>query len=241
MDSMGIDLASLPCRDMVPKNHENLFGYHRSAPNQVRYIKDMNVYIVTAVISLFAYLWSRPKPAQVDSVPLRHRHPWQKLFQNFQLICIAGILSRYQECILSKIAFLVANRWYHMPTSHLTSTKQKRHQRLCFWYRKYLHVLFVFCHYYWSKTIYYRRSHFSITYYRRCSFCSVTEALPCGVGYLWGSTLFVRCWVWADRSLTVEITTGSPIFHSEVWSCFLCNKNGVRNCFDSYGMISMEW
>ena len=68
MDSMGIDLASLPCRDMVPKNHENLFGYHRSAPNQVRYIKDMNVYIVTAVISLFAYLWSRPKPAQVDSV-----------------------------------------------------------------------------------------------------------------------------------------------------------------------------
>ena len=110
MDSMGIDLASLPCRDMVPKDHENLFGYHRSAPNQVRYIKDMNVYIVTAVISLFAYLWSRPKPAQVDYVPLRHCHPRKKVFQNFQLICFPGNPRRRQECILSKIFFLVANR-----------------------------------------------------------------------------------------------------------------------------------
>ena len=56
---------------------------------------------------------------------LRQCHPWKKLFQNFQLICFPGNPRRHQECILSKIFFLVANRWYHIAdfSPYLPETK----------------------------------------------------------------------------------------------------------------------
>jgi hypothetical protein len=42
---------------------------------EVRYIKDMNVYIVTALISLFAYLWLGA-PALPEALVVRRFSPW---------------------------------------------------------------------------------------------------------------------------------------------------------------------
>lgn len=210
MDSMGIDLASLPCRDMVPKNHENL-----GTIDQPRTRWDISR-TWTSTSSLQWYLSlhiSGHALSRHKLILLRQCHPWKKLFQNFQLICFPGNPRRHQECILSKIFFLVANRWYHMPTSHLTSAKQKRHQRLSFWYRKYLHVLFVFYHYYHIQD-------------------NLLQEMPFQYNLLIGDVLFVpslRLYLVVSvisEDLLCLFVAGCgliggwrPIFQSEVWSC----------------------
>ena len=172
-------LAGTTCRDMVP------IVTRVDQLNQVRYIKDMNVYIVTAVISLFAYLWSRPKlPRAIPKLPIHmiSRESWRKN------ACSPSRLFGGKQMSSLNMSFFDT-----FPPQNENDTKG------CPFGTGNICICFVFAIIIPSKKIYYRRSHFSITYYWRCvCVCfsrqvNPTEALPCGVGYLRGSWSLGRC------------------------------------------------